>query len=171
MRECWQALKNLSYGVYVVSAISGEATDSDGTRRMNAMTVRMMTQVSTRPPRVALAIAKNRLTHDFICDSRQFAVSVLAQGQEMLAGHFGLRSGRNANKLLEVEYFTAQTGAPILRDCCAFFECRLEAAHDMGNCTLFVGELINGGTSKSGFPENCRPGNAPLLYREDDYFS
>lgn len=166
MRECWKALKNLSYGVYVVSAVRGEGEK----REMNAMTLRMMTQVSTRPPRVALTIAKNRLTHDFICETNEFAVSVLAKGQELLGGHFGLRSGRNANKLAEVEYFTAQTGAPILSDCCAFFECRLEAAHDMGNCTLFVARLVNGGTAAGGFPEGTHPAETPLLYRESDYF-
>lgn len=166
MRECWKALKNLSYGVYVVSATRGEGE----TLEINAMTLRLMTQVSTRPPRVALAVAKNRLTHDFICETRQFAVSILGKGQEMLGGHFGLRSGRSADKLAAVEYFTAQTGAPILNECCAFFECRLEASHDMGNCTLFVAQLINGGTSTGDFLKNSKLENAPLLYRESDYF-
>jgi len=161
-----EGFKKLSYGVYVVSAVRGEGD----VREMNAMTSRMMTQVSTRPPRVALVIAKNHLTHDFICETKQFAVSILAEGQELFGGHFGLRSRRNANKLAEVEYFTAQTGAPILSECCAFFECRLEASHDMGNCTLFVAQLINGGTSASGFPKNTKPGDTPLLFRESDYF-
>lgn len=156
MRECWQALKKLSYGVYVVSAVRGEG---DGLE-FNAMTLRMMTQVSTRPPRVALSIAKRRRTHDWISERSEFAVSVLSEGQELFGGHFGLRSGRDFNKFAGVEYFTARTGAPILQECCAFFECRLEAAHDMGNCTLFVAEVIHGGV---------RDGD-PLAFRESDYY-
>lgn len=160
MRDCWKALKKLSYGVYVVSAIRGD----ENNRETNAMTVRMMTQVSTRPPRVALSVAKTRRTHQFLCDGGEFAVSVLAENQELLGGHFGLRSGRDANKFTELEYFTKQTGAPILQECCAWFECHVEAAHDMGNCTLFVARVINGGVSTLPRTSN------PLPYREADYF-
>lgn len=160
MRDCWKALQNLSYGVYVVSAIRGE----DESREMNAMSLRMMTQVSTRPPRLALAVAKSRRTHEFLCERGEFAVSILAEGQELLGGHFGLRSGRDVNKLTGVEYFTAQTGAPILEACCAWVECRVEAAHDMGNCTLFIAEVFNGGVTKK------TPRNRPLAYRHSDYF-
>lgn len=160
MRECWKALKKLSYGVYVVSVVRGEGE----TCEMNAMTVRMMTQVSTRPPRVALTIAKSRRTHEFLQESGKFAVSILAERQELLGGHFGLQSGRKLNKFTGLDYFTAQTGAPILQECCAWFECEVEAAHDMGNCTLFVAKLVNAGMSASPqFQE-------PLPYREGDYF-
>jgi flavin reductase len=157
LRDCWNALRKLSYGVYVVSARCEDESEA----KINAMTVRMVTQVSVRPPRVALAISKTRLTHDLIAESGAFAVSILAAGQELLGGHFGLRSGRDVNKLTEVEYFDgARTGAPILRECSAWFECRVEAMHDMDGCSLIIGEVLSGGTSDS----------APLIYCESDYF-
>jgi flavin reductase (DIM6/NTAB) family NADH-FMN oxidoreductase RutF len=160
MRECWQALKKLNYGVYIVSAVRGE----DDSQELSGMAVRMMTQVSTRPPRIAMTIAKSRRTHEFLQESGKFAVSILAQKQELLGGHFGLQSGRKLNKFIGLDYFTQQTGAPILNDCCAWFECEVETAHDMGNCTLFVAKLINAGLSDlPQFQE-------PLAYREEDYF-
>ncbi len=146
------ALRRLSYGVYVVSARRGD--------EINALTLRMVSQVSLRPPCVALSIAKRRYTHDFICESKAFVVNVLAQGQEMLGGHFGLRTGRDVNKFAALECETALTGAPILKDCSAYLECRLIAVHDLGLCSLFIGEVINSAT-------HDRP---PLLYRESDYF-
>lgn len=147
-----QALRRLSYGVYVVSARRGD--------ELNALTLRMVSQVSQRPPCVALSIAKRRYTHDFICESRAFVVNVLAQGQELLGGHFGLRTGREFNKFAALDYETGVTGAPILKECSAFLECRLIAAHDLGLCTLFIGEVINSATYD----------RLPLLYRESDYF-
>ncbi len=147
-----RALRRLSYGVYVVSVRHGEV--------INAMTVRMVSQVSERPPRLAVSIAKRCYTHDLIQKSEAFAVHVLAQGQELLGGHFGLRTGRDVNKLAGVEFETGVTGAPILKECSAFLECRLSGAHDMGNCTLFIGEMVASGVSE-------RP---PLIYRESDYF-
>jgi flavin reductase (DIM6/NTAB) family NADH-FMN oxidoreductase RutF len=157
LRDCWNALKQLSYGVYVVSARCGDGPST----RVNGMTVRMVTQVSSRPPRVALSVSKTRLTHELICESGHFAVSVLGEGQELLGGHFGLRSGRDINKWLGVEYFDGElTGAPILNVCSAWFECRVKAIHDMGACSLIIGEVLSGGAKK----------NKPLVYREEDYF-
>jgi len=152
MKERRDALRRLSYGVYVISARRGEA--------INGMTMRMVSQVSQRPPRVALAIAKVRYTHQFIVESGAFVVNVLAEGQELIGGHFGLRTGRDMNKFAGVDYETGVTGAPILKECSAFMECQLAASHDMGNCTLFIGEVVNAGTHD----------RAPLIYRESDYF-
>jgi flavin reductase (DIM6/NTAB) family NADH-FMN oxidoreductase RutF len=143
--------------VNVVSSVVGEGD----TVQYNAMTVRFITQVSARPPRVALSISKTRLTHDFIIQSGCFAVSVLAEGQELLGGHFGLRSGRDADKLLEVATTPGtHTGAPILEKCSAWFECRVEAVHDMGACSLFIAEVLGGDSH-----------HVPsLIYRDEDYF-
>jgi flavin reductase (DIM6/NTAB) family NADH-FMN oxidoreductase RutF len=157
LRDCWSALKQLSYGVYVVSSRCGEGDST----RVNGMTVRMMTQVSSRPPRVAISVSKTRLTHELICESGLFAVSILSEGQELLGGHFGLRSGRDIHKWLQTDYFNGdQTGAPILNHCSAWLECRVEAVHDMGACSLIVGEVLSGGAQQK----------KPLVYREEDYF-
>jgi flavin reductase (DIM6/NTAB) family NADH-FMN oxidoreductase RutF len=157
LRECWSALKKLSYGVYVVSARCERANEV----AVNAMTVRMVSQVSVRPPRVALTISQSRLTHGLIVESGLFAVSVLAVGQELLGGHFGLQSGRDRDKFIAVEYFVGeQTGAPILCECSAWFECRVAAVHDMDGCSLIIGEVLSGGTHKA----------VPLHYKESDYF-
>ena len=146
------ALRHLSYGVYVVSARRGD--------EINTLTLRMVSQVSQRPPCLSLSIARRRYTHDFISHSQAFAVHVLAQGQELLGGHFGLRTGRDINKFAGIEYENGITGAPILKDCSAAMECRLVGAHDLGLCTLFIGEVITSTIYN-------RP---PLLYREEDYF-
>ncbi|HEX9996649.1 MAG TPA: flavin reductase family protein [Abditibacterium sp.] len=146
------ALRHLTYGVYVVSACRGE--------ELNAMTVRMVSQVCAQPPCVAVSILKRRYTHTFINESGSFVINVLAEGQELLGGHFGLKTGRDSNKMLGLEWETGVTGAPILQECSAFLECQLIAAHEVGNSTLFVGQVVNQGTF-------ARP---PLRYREEDYF-
>jgi len=146
------ALKRLSYGVYVVSARRGD--------EINAMTCRMVSQVSLRPPCVAVSIAKRRYTHDFICDNGSFVINVLGVDQAMLGGHFGLRSGRDMSKCAGVEWESGQTGAPILKECCAWLECRVKHQMDMGHCTLFIGEIVDAKTQDE----------TPLIYVESDYF-
>ena len=146
------ALSCLSYGVYVVSARSGD--------RVNAMTVRMATQVSMRPPCIALSLRARSLTCEFVLESGAFAVNVLAHGQELLGGHFGLRSGRNADKFSALPYGTGLTGAPLLCDCAAILECRVAATHKVGQSILVIGEIIHAETFN----------RTPLVYRESDYY-
>ena len=146
------ALRCLSYGVYVVSARRGDA--------INALTMRMVSQVSTQPPCIALSMRRRCYTYQFIVESEAFAVSVLARGQELLAGHFSLRSGRTIDKFAGVNYESGITNAPILQDCCAFMECRLLTSHEMGNSSLLIGEIINADVR----------GGPPLIYRREDYY-
>lgn len=152
MPESKAALKRLSYGVYVVSACRGG--------EINAMTVRMISQVASRPLRLAVSIAKRRHTHAFITESRVFAINILAKGQEMIGGHFGLRTGRHVDKFAGIEYSIGETGCPILDECSAFMECRVVDSVDLGNCTLFIAEPIR----------SIVYNRAPLVYRESDYF-
>ncbi len=148
-------LDSFSYGVYVVSSRSGE--------EVNAMTMRLVSHLPTRPARISLVMRKRCLTHQFICENRVFAVNVLAQGQELIAGHFGLRSGRNVDKFVGINYKRGCLGAPILDECRAFLECRLVASHDMGNTVLLIGEIVHTGQGAL----HHRPS---LMYRKDDYY-
>jgi len=148
------ALRRLTYGVYVLAA----QREIDSEIERSAMTVRMVSQVSTRPLYVSVAVARRRRTHDFLQVGGAFALSILAQGQELLGGHFGLRSG--GDKFAGLEWTSGESGAPILKECCAFLECRIIGAHLVGNSTLFIGEVIHAQTFD----------NAPLPYRESDYF-
>ena len=142
----------MSYGVYVVSARRGD--------EINAMTMRLVTQVSTRPPCIALSLRRRSLTYEFIKDSGAFAVNILAEGQEMLGGHFGLRSGRHVDKFAELPYALGITGSPILCECSAFLECRVLSTQPLGQSVLVIGEVVTAETFN-------RP---PLAYREADYY-
>lgn len=165
MQNAKDALNNLSYGVYVVSSFRGDeygAGDEDDLE-INAMTVRMVSQVCTRPPMLSLSVRKNSLTHEYICESGVFALHVLAQGQELLAGHFGLRSGRQTPKFAALDYQRGETGAPIFDQCRGWMECRLRASHDMGTFVLIIGEIVNVGCGVF----NDKP---TLVYRKSDYY-
>jgi len=87
--------------------------------------------------------------------------SLSVDGQDIVADvhHVLERVYAFAEKVRSGEW-TGVTGAPILKECSAFMECQLAASHDMGNCTLFIGEVVNAGTHD----------RAPLIYRESDYF-
>lgn len=124
------------------------------------MTMRLVTQVSTRPPCLALSLRRRSLTCEFILASGAFAVNVLAEGQELIGGHFGLRSGRHVDKFAELPHRFGQTGAPLLCDCAAILECRVTATHEVGQSTLVIGEIMDAEVFS----------RTPLAYRESDYY-
>ena len=152
MSKIDDALKTISYGVYVVSGRRGE--------RINALTCAWVMRVSMSPPLVAVAVGKPRYTHDFIKDGGCFAVSVLAEGQEEIGRYFGSVSGRDEDKFARHRHERKSTGAPVLPDCAAWVDCRLVHSYDAGDHTIFVGEVVDCGTSSK----------PALIFRESDYF-
>jgi len=123
------------------------------------ITVSSFCSVSLNPPLVLACIDKKARSHVSIEKDASFAINVLKDSQERLselaAGHLGERG----NWLEDVPHRKAETGSPILTDCLAWFDCRLEAAHDGGDHTIFVGRVEAAGHSQG----------RPLLYYDGAY--
>jgi len=80
-----KAFNYLSYGLYIVTSIRKG--------RYNGQIVNTVLQVTSEPPRVAVTINKNKLTHEFISNSKVFGASVLDTSAPMtFIGLFGFRS-------------------------------------------------------------------------------
>jgi len=131
-----RALLALGYGLYVVTS------HKDG--RTNGQIANAVMQVTDTPPRLAAAVNKGSLTHEFIDAEGVFAVVVLGESAPMeMIRQFGFRSGRDIDKLAQVSWRTGVTGCPIVRDhALACAEVRVEQTLDCGTHTVFVGEVV-----------------------------
>ena len=58
-----------------------------------------------------------------------------------LAAHFGRPAGA---KKLVIEWTTRRTGAPLLREAAAWFECRVVNEYPAGDHVLILGKVIDG---------------------------
>ncbi|ABO49789.1 flavin reductase domain protein, FMN-binding protein [Desulforamulus reducens MI-1] len=114
--------------------------------RPNAMCCSSVTQISFCPARVAVAVNKNNLTHDFIKESGVFSLSPLTQSQGKVAHFFGRNSGRQVNKFEQYHYRSAVTGSPIIEGSFGYYDCEVEhrATVELDSHTLFVGKIIDG---------------------------
>ena len=141
-----QAFYRLSYGLYIVSS------KSDG--KLNGQIANTVFQVSSQPPRLAVSINKQNLTHEFISKSGVFAVSILSQEAPMkLIGLFGFKSGRDTDKFAQVQHKIGVTGAPIvLESTLAFVECKVVNSLDVGTHTIFIGEVVDADVLADGEP-------------------
>jgi flavin reductase (DIM6/NTAB) family NADH-FMN oxidoreductase RutF len=84
-------------------------------------------------------------THDGILEAGCFSVSMLAEEQHALARHFSRKAGERG-KYDGVPHRSATTGSPILDGALAWADCELRAHHAGGDHTIFVGEVVAGGT-------------------------
>jgi flavin reductase (DIM6/NTAB) family NADH-FMN oxidoreductase RutF/rubredoxin len=141
-----KALRNLSYGLYVV------ASQKQG--KLNAQIANTVGQVTSEPPTISVCINKQNLTHEFITESKVFTASILSQDTPLsFIGHFGFKSGREVDKLKDVNYKLGVTKAPIILDhSLAYLEARVIDQVDVGTHTVFIGELVEADVIKEGEP-------------------
>ena len=142
--------RQLSLGVYVVGAAHNEQRD--------AFTAAWVMQVSFNPLLLAVSIHPEHASYALVKESRAFTVNVLKQGQLELAKRFGTRSGREYDKLAGVRWHPGRSGAPVLDDALAYFDCELPDRHPAGDHELMLGRVVDGRITD--------PGGVPLTYRE-----
>jgi len=129
-------------GVGVVSARS-----PDG--RPCGLTANAVSSLSLVPPLVLVCVEHVSDTHACILSARAFALSMLRQDQERLARRFAAYDIEE--KFEGVAFREELTGSPVLEDALAWLDCRLWAAYEGGDHTIFVGEIL-AGDAREGTP-------------------
>lgn len=136
-QEICDCLNYITYGLYIVTSTDGE--------KLNGMIVNTVFQVTAEPPRMAISVNKNSLTHEYIVKSGVFAAMPLEEATTLpFIGAFGFRSGRTFNKFEKVNYKLGQLGCPIVLDhTLSYMEVKVQQTVDVGTHTLFIGEVID----------------------------
>jgi flavin reductase (DIM6/NTAB) family NADH-FMN oxidoreductase RutF len=94
-------------------------------------------------PRVLVGIAKQHYTWQLIEASNAFALHLLGEDHLDWVWRFGLRSGRDIDKLAGLATTAGTTGSPILTDALAWIDCRVEARMDIGDRTVYLAEQVS----------------------------
>jgi ferric-chelate reductase [NAD(P)H] len=141
-----KAFRDLSYGLYIVTSFKGD--------RLNGQIVNTVIQVTSEPPRIAVIVNKKNLTHEFIVQSRVFAVSVLEESAPMsFFGPFGFKSGRDVDKLAKVTFKKGSTGCPLITEhSLSIMEAEVIDRIDLGSHSIFVADVISSEVLKPGRP-------------------
>ncbi len=103
-------------------------------------------------PRVIAGIAKTHATWKLIDASGAFAVHLVDESQSELVWRFGLQSSRDVDKFAGLDVDIATTGSPIVRDASAWLDCRVETRMDIGDRTVFLGDVLDGESKSSARP-------------------
>jgi len=130
-----------------------------------AMTASSM-YVSQVPPLLAVSVSKTFATYHLIEKSKEFAINLIADSQQDLAGKFGSIHGYEIDKFKEFGVKTETANiikAPLIIGCFANIECRVKSAlWDVeGNHAIYIAEVV-------GFKMNDKL--SPMVWLNNKYF-
>lgn len=129
--------------------------------KLRGITVSAFSAVSLNPPLILICLANESESKEWIAESGVFAVNILSDEQEFLSERFAARAPIVNARFDGVPYHKAITGSPILDGSLAWYDCRVEATHDGGDHTIFVGRVEAIGFGAEGKP--------PLVYYANRY--
>ena len=132
-----KAMYKLTYGLFILTAREG---DKD-----NGCIVNTVTQVTTAPNRITVAVNKQNYTHDMIQRTGVFNVSVLTTDSKFdTYRHWGFQSGAEVNKMEEISFQRADNGIVyIAEECNACISAKVISATDLGTHTLFLADVTD----------------------------
>lgn len=130
-----QAFFKLSYGLYVVSARSGE--------KKYGCIVNTLQQVMAEPPMLSVAVNKNSVTAKAILDSGRFCGTVLTETADMnLIGTFGFKNSEAVDKFAAFSTKEDENNIPYLTEhAAARYSCEVAGTLDLGTHILIIGKV------------------------------
>lgn len=102
-------------------------------------TASAMSSLSLDPPMLLICLNRTSSTQAAVLESGTFAVNILSDGQEALAGQFARKGD---DKFAGVAVRHGDTGAPLLDGSLATLECRTVETVTGGTHTVFLAEVL-----------------------------
>ncbi|MDX5410675.1 MAG: flavin reductase family protein [Thauera sp.] len=103
------------------------------------LTVNSFNSVSLDPPLIVWSLSSNLPCVPIFESCEYYSVNVLAADQDNISNVFASRSD---DKFAGIETDTGMYGVPLLKGCCARFECRNTVRHDGGDHIVFISEVV-----------------------------
>ena len=128
----------LAYGLYVVST---KADEKD-----NGCIINTAMQITVEPNQMMVAVNKQNYTHDMICKSKEFNLSMLDESAPFsVFQNFGYQSGRNVEKFAAGGFRRSENGILYLPEyTSAYLSGKVKDIIDMGTHSLFLSEVTAG---------------------------
>lgn len=138
-----KVLKNLSYGVYVVSAKDD---------RKVGCVVNSVVQISSNPVTLIVSVNRDNCTNEVIKKVGKFGISILEESvKPELIGNFGYKSSKEIDKFKDVDYDLVND-VPILINTCGNMICKVINSVEVSTHTVFIAEVVESFNYKDGSP-------------------
>lgn len=132
-----------------VAAMAGAVTGvtvltTDGAAGRFGLTVSATASVSADPPMLLACVNSRSPAAAAIRRNGAFGISLLGAGQSWIADIFAGRSSPDRNYDFDcADWRAAASGAPLLKDAVASFDCELVSAQEAGSHIVFIGRVAS----------------------------
>ncbi len=138
-----RAMGLFATGVCIVAFGRAEAGDdadaaSDAHPPVSGMTINSLVSVSLEPMLVCWNLQNSASQYREYLEAEDFAISILAEGQQALARRYAARGDSTLNL---ADFTRTPSGLPAVKGALAVLECRRHAAFPAGDHTLILGEV------------------------------
>jgi len=124
--------------------------------RTHGMTANSFNFLALSPPTVLIALRQHTRTRHVVKEGGVFGVSILNTNQAAIAKRFAGQIENDRPRFDGVETFSLVSGAPLIKNSLAFLDCRVVESMEIGETTVFFGEVLAAQTNGSI--------HKPLLY-------
>ena len=153
MTDKYRPLKD-AFGRFATGIAVASCRKADGS--IAALTINSFTSVSLEPPLVLWCLENRASAYSAFMAADHYGVSILRADQEAASQRFArfLPEGPK-----DEEFERWSSGAPILKERLAGFECKITARHEAGDHVILVGEVTRFDSAKG----------EPLIYFASNY--
>lgn len=142
------AMRKLAGAVSVLTVGAGESR--------TGLTATSVTSLSIEPPTLLICVNRASSSLEALRAHRSFAINVLRAQHQPIADRFAGKGGlKGPERYQGAEWTRLETGAPVLAEALAAFDCELEEAIESHSHFIIIGRVV-----ASRITENAEP----LLY-------
>jgi flavin reductase len=108
----------------------------------NGLTATAVCSVSAEPPTMLICVNRRATAERIIAESGAFAINFLTQDQHQIARLFSTSKLSADERFSEGKWVSLVTGAPVLDDAVAAFDCQVEGCHTSGTHHIYIGRVV-----------------------------
>lgn len=121
-------------------------TSSNKEGKNNVFTVGWVGTACTRPPMITISIRPERLSYEYIKETKEFVVNLPPKSLVKEVDFCGVRSGKNIDKIKHLKLTledSEKVKVPGIKECPVALECKLKEIIPLGSHDLFLAEVLS----------------------------
>ncbi|MHB8840237.1 MAG: flavin reductase family protein [Candidatus Aquicultor sp.] len=123
--------------------------------RRGIMTINMLAGIAFAPPQVCISLSHHSHTRSLIEQSQEFAINSISEEQAELAKQIGGTTGNKIDKYREFDIEVIEgtiIKCLLVKAAHTVLECKVMSSVDLGNHTLYIGEVVAYHELGKGYP-------------------
>lgn len=112
---------------------------------VNVFTAAWIGTVCTKPPMLSVSIRPERLSYDYIKNTKEFVVNLPNQNLAKIVDFCGVRSGRDVDKIKKFNLHLMESkniSVPYIEECPINIECSLHEIVPLGSHHMFIANIV-----------------------------